>query len=399
MGLILGLKLRLNDEEIVNSYLLKHDRTIPEGKLTDIHRALNESSIVAFTDVDGNITYVNDKFCEISKYSRKELIGQNHRIINSGYHSRELFTDLWSNISTGKVWKGEIRNQAKDGTHYWVFTTVVPFLNDHGRPYQYASIRTEITELKKIEEQRDKVRLDLERAKIEEELRQQFISTLSHDLRSPLSAARLSVQLMQHQVEDADKVSDLAARALRNIDRVDSMIADFLDTNKVKAGQRLPIEVGECDIKQVTEKPLENLSAIYGNRFIFHHDGTSIGYWSSSGINRIVENLCSNAIKYGDSGLVTVKLAALETQVELSVHNTGKPIPDEQQRWLFDYLHRTKSAHASDQKGWGIGLTLVKAMAEAHGGHVSVQSSETEGTTFVVRIPRDSRLFQKASQQ
>ncbi|MCS6836509.1 MAG: GAF domain-containing protein [Anaerolineae bacterium] len=137
----------------------------------DVRHAIDEHAIVAITDQTGKITYVNNRFEQISKYSRAELLGQDHRIINSGYHSKEFFRDMWVTIANGKVWHGQIRNRAKDGTFYWVETTIVPFLDNEGKPYQYVSIRSDITAQKISEEQMLRRARELEAAA--------FISTIT----------------------------------------------------------------------------------------------------------------------------------------------------------------------------------------------------------------------------
>lgn len=273
----------------------------------------------------------------------------------------------------------------------------------HGRAALAMMIFQDISELKRVEEAlarslsseqvaREEAEMALTQLRLERDLREQFVSALSHDLRTPLTAAKMSAQLIPRQANLPDKVYSLAARVKQNIDRADQMITDLLDASRIRAGQGLPIVVAPCELREVVAGTLEDLSTVHGERFSLRGEGPIHGHWDADALRRLTENLCNNAIKYGEpTGRVTVTLSQNGDGVELAVHNRGRPIPEAEQARLFQHFGRAKSAEASGKKGWGIGLTLVKGVAEAHGGSVQVESTPEHGTTFRVRLPRHAR--------
>jgi chemotaxis family two-component system sensor kinase Cph1 len=362
---------------------------LSDERAKDLLRVLDESSIVAFTDAAGVITYVNEKFCTISKYSREELMGKNHRIINSKHHGSEFWLNFWQTISSGGVWKGEIKNRAKDGTFYWLFTTVIPLLSPSGKPRKYISIRYEITEMKKLELDHYQSQIEIEKFKIGQETGERFVSMLAHDLRTPLTAASLSVSMILRQIDLSEKVHSYAKKAVDGLARVENMISHLLDANKIRAGEKIPVNHVECDLGIEIRGTLEVLKIIYGDRFILNVKGDLSGHWDQVGLRRIAENLCSNAIKYGSAKRpVYVDLKGEDSEVSLTVCNEGAVLSESDQKNIFSYMHRLTSAEAGDRQGWGIGLTKVREVAELNGGTVKVQSSKETGTRFVVCLPR-----------
>jgi signal transduction histidine kinase len=227
-------------------------------------------------------------------------------------------------------------------------------------------------------------------------LRDQFISILTHDLRTPLTAAKMAVQLILRRPEDIERNKILASKVVSNINRIDLMIKDLLDANKIRAGVPLIFTIDECDLRLVALMALRDLGISYSGRLLLELEGENIkGFWNENAIRRVIENLVNNAIKYGSTEqLITVKIKQLENQIQINVHNSGNPIPTAEQLTLFHPFQRTPSAQNGNKKGWGLGLTMVKGVVDAHGGNVEVISNESVGTHFIVTIPRDSRPFQ-----
>jgi len=220
-------------------------------------------------------------------------------------------------------------------------------------------------------------------------LREQFVAGLGHDLRTPLNAARLSAVLAARQPLDQEQVRLNTARIVRSVDSADQLIRDLLDATRVRAGQKLPIEPTQCELVAVTRTALDDLAAVHGDRFVLRAPAALPGVWDPNALRRVVENLAGNAVKYGaPDTAIEVALAEADGWVELTVTNQGEPLPPQELDRLFTAYHRGSHAEASGRGGWGIGLTLVKGAAEAHGGTISVTSSAERGTTFTLRLPR-----------
>lgn len=239
---------------------------------------------------------------------------------------------------------------------------------------------------------------NLGQLKEEQELRERFVAMVSHDLRGPLTAAKASADILlryQEKGEQTQERTNITKRILGSIARADKMIQDLLDANRIRAGQRLPLQMFECDLHATAANTLDDLAMTHGDRFVLKDASPIIGFWSCEAIRRILENLATNAVKYGTPGTpITVTLYQNPDRVEIAVHNEGKPLTPEEQARLFEPFHRTHAAETSGKMGWGLGLTLVRGLTEAHGGSVRVESAEGKGTTFIVELPRDARPFQ-----
>jgi len=226
----------------------------------------------------------------------------------------------------------------------------------------------------------------------ERKLREAFVSTLAHDLRTPLASARMGAQLLARHSLDPQTVQTLTSRIVQNVDRADRMVQDLLDANRIRAGERLPIEIGDYCLNEIVQASVDEMVATYGNRFVIRADKSVLGYWCRKSLIRVIENLSSNAIKYGQADSpVTISILERDGRAILSVHNHGNPIRPQDQKTLFKPFKRSAAAQSGHQPGWGLGLTLVRGLIEAHQGSIHLQSAHGEGTTFTVDLPLDAR--------
>jgi signal transduction histidine kinase len=234
-------------------------------------------------------------------------------------------------------------------------------------------------------------------AELEEErgVRERFVSILAHDLRGPLSAAKMSAQLLIRHPDKLDERRELAAKIDSNIERTDRMIGDLLDANRIRAGEQIPLRIESCNLASIAREVADELNTNHGERLLVEAPEHLVGFWSREEMRRALWNLATNAIKYGDPEKpITITTKQTESRALIAVHNFGTPIPPSEQERLFDAFSRTQSARKGSARGWGLGLALVRGCANAHGGSVTIESTERRGTTFTIDVPLDSRPFQ-----
>lgn len=226
-------------------------------------------------------------------------------------------------------------------------------------------------------------------------LREQFVAALTHDMRGPLGAASMAAELIS-LTTDSPKTRELAERIRDNIARVDKMAQGLLDTMVFQQGERLRMTLSHFDIRQVVAEVCKETAHVHGVRC--HVVGEPVqGWWGWDPMKRALENLVGNAVKYGaPRAAITLKFNETHGRLVLSVHNEGVAIPVEDQESIFQVFRRASDAKHGNQKGWGVGLPYVRAVAESHGGSVAVDSSDERGTTFLIDIPVDARPFQDA---
>jgi PAS domain S-box-containing protein len=269
-------------------------------------------------------------------------------------------------------------------THLLVWSRLVPAIHDH--PSMTITTLQNINSLKEHEAHLQEA---VENLRIQRALREDFVSALSHDLRTPLTSARLGVQLLPRSANDSVALEKRTEKIVGSIDRMDQMICDLLDANRIQAGEKIPLKIVRFDIVRMLHTTLESLSLVHRDSLEMTGSERIIGEWSKNQLRRAMENLINNAVKYGSADHpITVRTELVgEDQISISVHNFGKAITPEEQVTLFEQFKRSKSAQASCKQGWGVGLTLVRGIVEAHGGKITVQSTEALGTTFTLLLP------------
>jgi PAS domain S-box-containing protein len=340
-------------------------------QLTDIKRALDHAAIVATTDVSGRISYVNDKFCQISGYSREELLGQDHRIINSGHHPKEFIRELWKTIANGQVWHGEICNRAKDGHLYWVDTTIVPFINERGKPYQYIAIRADITTRKQAEEQ-------LARQAALAQVGQ-MAAVVAHEVRNPLAGVKGAIQILMSRRAGDDTELPVMRDIVARIDSLSELINDLM----LFARPRAP-RLHATDLRALVSDAITIVRRDpVAGQIEFVVDGREMtANVDAEMIRASVLNLLLNAAQaMAGEGRIQVTLRRDGALAEIEVRDSGPGIPQEIREQVLEPFFTTKA------RGGGLGLPIAKRTAEMHGGTLSLACPQRGGTIVTLSLP------------
>jgi PAS domain S-box-containing protein len=410
---------RKRAEEAFKESLVATEAALKE--LADQKFALDQHAIVAITDVQGTITYVNEKFCAISKYSREELIGKNHRILNSGHHPKEFFKQMYQSIANGKVWHDEIKNRAKDGSLYWVDTTIVPFLGAEGKPRQYVAIRADITERKlaaeALAQQASELSRQAEQRKADEqEIRnlndelehrviertsqleaankelEAFTYSVSHDLRAPLRhIAGFSKMLAE---ESGVSLQPEAQHYLQRIQdgtrRMGTLVDDLLNLARIG---RHELRVQVTGLDSVVKDVIADLAPDLEGRKIEWKIGKLPYVEGDPALLKVVfQNLLSNAVKYTRpraDAIIEVSVDQTAGEQVVCVRDNGVGFNMNYADKLFGVFQRLH--RAEDFEGTGVGLATVQRIVQKHGGRIWAQAELDKGAAFYISLGNATR--------
>jgi len=358
--------------------------------IRNLQAAIDEHSIVTISDIHGRITYTNDKFCALSKFSREDLLGRDHRIVSSGFHPREFIRELWKTIGEGGVWHGEVKDRAKDGTFFWLETTIVPCVDTQGTPFQYVAIRTDITARKESEIALGEAQRNAEKAN---HAKDEFIAALSHELRTPLTPVLMMATSMaaDEQLEPALRAQMELIR--QNVTMEAQLIDDLLDVTKIERG-KITLQPEAVDLHQLLLSALETVGEDLSRKRIVVQLHANARFFRTKAdptrIQQVFWNLIKNAAKFTqEGGRIDIRtFNANDRSLSLEIRDNGVGIAPENLPTLFAPFEQGAATGNPRFGGLGLGLTISKAIVELHGGTIDATSDGVgQGAIFTVHLP------------
>ncbi len=361
-------------------------------EISDFEEILFDHSIASVSDEQGTIIYANKKFCKISKYSEQELIGQNYKILKSDEHPPKFFAELWDTIMDSKIWDGEIKNRAKDGSFYWAKVIIIPILDSEKIITNYVSISTDITKEKEIQEQlvrvedellkQNKTLLSQVERKSAELVKSERLATIgtmasriAHDLKQPLTIMYTYAEMLTPEIlsklDSKDKEKWLRLQnSIFDMNRIIEDVLDFARTTEIKKKK--------SSLLSIMRLALNHVKSSYGIEINLPEKDISLNC-DSRKIEGVMSNLLNNAVQALDGqGEIDVSVSLDSKFVTIQIKDSGSGIPDENLDKIFEPMFTTKKT------GTGLGLVICKSIVEQHGGSISVSNKPT---TFTIKLP------------
>jgi PAS domain S-box-containing protein len=353
-------------------------------ELSDFKFAISTTLMVVMTDSRGRITFVNDNFLKMSGYTLEELMGKDYRKLNSDFHDTDFHEQMYAIITSGKVWKGEVRDVSKTGICYWTDTTVVPLLNKLGRPYRYISFKIDISKIKDAEMEVRQHAEHLERVNRELD---QFAYIVSHDLKAPLRAINNLSEWIEEDIAEnvADETRENISLLRGRVKRMEGLIDGILQYSR--AG-RVKNNNTMVNLRQLVEDIIAATNSKANARFIYPNDLPVI-FSERVALEQIFSNFISNAIKYNNTDYPEVEISYQDRDSfwEFSVRDNGPGIPADYHDKIF-VLFQTLQARDSIEST-GVGLAIVKKLVEDKGGKVWLVSEPGSGSRFYFTWPKE----------
>jgi PAS domain S-box-containing protein len=389
-----------------------NEQKLIEEKLLKLSQAVEQSPIsIVITDLKGTIQYVNPKFVEITGYSTEEVLGQNPRILKSGYTTQNEYKNLWSTISAGEEWHGEFHNKRKNGEFYWESATISPIINPDGITTHFIAIKEDITYKKnseillqqknhEIEIQNEELKLAKNHAEESDRLKSAFLANMSHEIRTPMNGILGFVSLLKEPMLSGEQQKEYIDIIEKSGVRMLNIINDIVDISKIEAGL-MKVTLSASNINDQIDyiytffKP-----EVEGKKMSFSchknlSSEDSIILTDREKIFAILINLVKNAIKYSFEGKIEFGYKKKGDFLEFFVKDSGIGIPKERQNDVFERFIQADITDKMAKQGAGLGLSISKAFVEMLGGKIWVKSKESKGSEFYFTIPYNTTIEQK----
>jgi len=343
----------------------------------------NEYAIISVTDKYGKITYANDNFCKMTKYTPDELLGQNHRIIKSNFHPDSFFKEMWQTIAKGKTWYGVMKNKTKDDKHFWAKTIIKPILDFNGTAIEYIAISIDITELEATKQELEKTNFQKNR----------FVSMVAHDLGNLLTPIQLNTKMLLKSNTDKSQ-TDTLREIYDASKKLNALLSDLIDTHK--------LDMNKINFRVIDINVNDFLKSIFNGHTIMMQekqihlivDAPKQEIHINSDpdrLSQIFTNLIKNSIDFVPvkNGKITIGVKDQDKFVIFYLSDNGIGVAPEQQEALFNDFYQIDESNIGKHTGLGLGLSICKELAKRLGGRMWVESKQDVGTSFYFSIPKE----------